>query len=995
MENNSVQVVLVKDINPGINNYGYANSSYPYNFTEFEDKLYFSANFGELWVSDGTAEGTQLLVDINPNNNYGYGYSSYPEDLTEFNSKLYFSANFGELWVSDGTAEGTQLLVDINGFSFSDFQEFNDKLYFTVNGDNGDELWVSDGTAEGTQLLVDISLDSNYGSAFGSNSGDFTQFNNKLYFNADDGENGRELWVSDGTAEGTQLLLDINPGSSSYYGYTSVDSSYPYSFTEFNDKLYFSADDGENGRELWVSDGTTEGTQLLLDIYPGIYYGDYGTYVNSSSPSDFIEFNDKLYFSASNEKNGRELWVTDGTVEGTQLLVDINFEGSYGYGSSYPYSLTEFNGKLYFTADDGENGNELWATDGTVEGTQLVADINTPKSPGFGFSSSPYGFTEFNGKLYFTADDGENGRELWISDGTAQGTQLLVDINSSNSYGSAYSSYASDFTEFNGKLYFNANDGENGRELWVSDGTAEGTQLLLDINSDISSQDGSYASDFTEFNGKLYFNADDGENGDELWVSDGTAEGTQLLVDINPGSSYSYYGYTSVNSSSPFGFTEFNNKLYFSAGDGENGRELWVTDGTAEGTQLLLDINPGSSYSYYGGTYPNGSYASDLTEFNDKLYFSANDGENGNELWVSDGTAEGTQLLLDINSTSSYSYYGDTYPNSSYASGFTEFNDKLYFSANDGENGNELWVSDGTAEGTQLLLDINPGSSNYGYAYSSYPGGLTELDGKLYFSASTEENGRELWVSDGTTEGTQLVADIDPRNFDYGYRYGSYADNLTVVGDELFFSADDGENGRELFKLTFDDISDPVNIIVGTNGSDNLTGTEGADSIEGFDGRDTIVGADANDTLLGGNDRDLLKGGVGNDSLIGEQGKDTLNGGEGNDILLGGDRQDSLIGGAGDDRLMGEEGRDTLIGGMGDDTLTGGEGKDIFVLAVSEGSDTIVDFQLGSDRIGLANGLEREDLSFSGNTIQAGDELLAIVNGVNTEDLIGRDFVFA
>ncbi len=57
------------------------------------------------------------------------------------------------------------------------------------------------------------------------------------------------------------LVKDINPGS---------DGSYPNYFTEIDNQLYFTADDSENGNELWVSDGTSEGTQLVKDINPGI-----------------------------------------------------------------------------------------------------------------------------------------------------------------------------------------------------------------------------------------------------------------------------------------------------------------------------------------------------------------------------------------------------------------------------------------------------------------------------------------------------------------------------------------------------------------------------------------------------------------------------------------------------------------------------------------------------------------------------------------------------
>ncbi len=664
------------------------------------------------------------------------------------------------------------------------------------------------------------------------------------------------------------------------------------------------------------------------------------------------------------------------------LVKDINpsvggYYNSYPLSSS-PYNFKEFNGKLYFTANDGENGNELWVSDGTTAGTQLLVDIRPGSSNDGSYASN---LTEFNDKLYFTANDGVNGNELWVSDGTTAGTQLLVDIRpGSSDYDYNYSSNAYNFTKFNGKLYFTANDGVNGNELWVSDGTTAGTQLLVDIrpgSSDSSYAYSSYASNLTEFNDKLYFTANDGVNGNELWVTDGTTAGTQLLIDIRPGSSDSSYAYSSYASS----FTEFNGKLYFTANDGVNGNELWVSDGTTAGTQLLVDIRPGRSDSSYAYS----PYASNFTEFNGKLYFTANDGVNGNELWVSDGTTAGTQLLVDIRPGSSdYDFaYG------SYASNFTEFNDKLYFTANDGVNGNELWVTDGTTAGTQLLVDLRPGRSNYGDAYSSDANNFKEFNGKLYFTANDGENGRELWVTDGTIEGTQLLADIRPGSSYSSYVYGSYASNLTVIGDELFFSADNNEVGRELFKLTVDDLT---NTITGTNRPDNLVGDNGADQIEGLKGRDTLDGGAGHDTLLGGNGRDSLVGGAGDDSLVGDRGRDTLDGGTGHDTLTGGLGKDNLLGGAGDDSLIGDNGRDTLDGGAGHDTLTGGAGRDLFILSPGEGEDTITDFNLRRDSLGLSGGLEFDDLSFAGDTIQAGGKLLVTLNNVNTEELMNRNF---
>ena len=166
------------------------------------------------------------------------------------------------------------------------------------------------------------------------------------------------------------------------------------------------------------------------------------------------------------------------------------------------------------------------------------------------------GFFELDGALYFGADDGVHGYELWKSDGTAGGTVLVKDINPGGSSG------ASSFFEFDGAFYFGADDGINGAELWKSDGTEGGTVLVKDINP---GGDDSYANEFVEFDGALYFRADDGVHGYELWKSDGTAGGTVLVKDINPS-----------GDSEADEFFELDGILYFSATDGENGYELWA-----------------------------------------------------------------------------------------------------------------------------------------------------------------------------------------------------------------------------------------------------------------------------------------------------------------------------------------------------------------------------------------------------------------------------------
>ncbi|MFN9373734.1 MAG: beta strand repeat-containing protein, partial [Planctomycetaceae bacterium] len=354
--------------------------------------------------------------------------------------------------------------------------------------------------------------------------------NGTLYFMANDGTNGYELWKSDGTSSGTVLVKDIRGGGG---------NSYPRYLRNQNGTLYFQANDGTNGHELWKSDGTSTGTVLVKDIRVG---------GGNSNPFDLTEMNGTLYFRAYDLINGVELWKSDGTSSGTVVVKDIRA----GLSGSYPYSLTNVNGTLFFKADDGTNGQELWKTDGTSSGTVLVKNIRSRH-----YDSNLQYLTNVNGTLFFQANDGTNGRELWKSDGTSSGTVLVKDIMYVNSYPQF-------LTNLNGTLYFRANDGTNGRELWKSDGTSTGTVLVKNIQTGGKYSDSSPYG-FIQINGTSYFRANDGIHGSELWKTDGTSTGTVLVKDLQAG----------VSGSHPNFFTDVNGTLYFSASSGTHSFALW------------------------------------------------------------------------------------------------------------------------------------------------------------------------------------------------------------------------------------------------------------------------------------------------------------------------------------------------------------------------------------------------------------------------------------
>lgn len=419
----------------------------------------------------------------------------------------------------------------------------------------------------------------------------------RLWVSADgDTNSGHELYgVLNPLYPVMTLEADINPGTA---------GSTPMSLFEDTPtrRTYFSADDGTHGRELWlgsVNINLIRKTELLADINPG---------PGGSNPGGFATTGSVIVFAADDGTNGRELWKTDGTGANTELLMDINVTAAGA--SSDPESLVpSTNNFVFFSADDGIHGRELWRTNGTLAGTGLCKDIAAGAA-----GSNPARLTAAQfvvnlaptPVLAFTADsDGANGSELWTSRGALDGsdTAQLFDPGAAGS--------PENLTAVRGLnlLFFTL-----GNDLWKSDGTTEGTVLVQSFVAPPTSLLAVGSAGGT----LLYFAADDGTGqGTELWRAD--AFGAVLVKDVNPG----------AGSSSPANLLAVGGRVYFSADDGTHGRELWRTD-SAEGAVLVKDIKPG----------PSGSDPANLTGFDGTLVFSADDGQHGRELWQSDGNAE-------------------------------------------------------------------------------------------------------------------------------------------------------------------------------------------------------------------------------------------------------------------------------------------------------------------------------------------------------------------
>ena len=463
--------------------------------------------------------------------------------------------------------------------------------------------------------------------------------------------------------------------------------------------------------------------------------------VGGISPLNVLSMGAYVLFSGTTPMDGQELWRSDGTAEGTYLLKDI----VPGVGNAVPSSLTRMGDVAYFNATTGTEGAELWRSDGTEAGTYLVKDIY----PGV-TSSGVANLTVLGGTLFFRATSTSLGSELWRSDGTAEGTVLVKDINSGSS-----SSSPSNLTNVNGTLFFSCFTGLSGTELMKSDGSSSGTVMVKDINPGSGS---SAPSNFVVVGDLLYFTASNGSNGTELWKSDGTDEGTVMVKDINPGS----------GSSSPIGLLAMDGTLYFRATTSATGYELWRSDGTEAGTFMVKDLQPGTVSGLTSTPFVH----------NDRLFFSGSDGAQGAELWVSDGTEAGTVMLKDL------------YPGASSSSPqlFAPFAGQLYFSAFS-PLGRELWKTDGTAEGTVQVKDIYPGTGG------SSPSVMTDIGSCFVFAADDGLNGRELWRSDGTQAGTWMIKDSNPDQM-ASTSFNSFRD----VNGTLYFGANNGMLGLELWR---------------------------------------------------------------------------------------------------------------------------------------------------------------------------------------------------
>ncbi|HYI23197.1 MAG TPA: ELWxxDGT repeat protein [Candidatus Limnocylindrales bacterium] len=410
---------------------------------------------GALAAPVSGAAGPTLVRDIRPN------YSSLPANLVAVGNTLFFTAHGAggrELWKSDGTEAGTIRVKNIRAGSASSnpfyLTDVAGTLFFGATDSNGTGLWTSDGTEPGTDLVGYVSF------------GPITSFRGKAFFGGVEGE----LWMSDGTLAGTVPVKDFGDAP---IGEMEV----------VGNRLYIAA--GVDG--LWVSDGTTDGTNLV-DTIP--YTPDSAGFHTLTSAGG------RLYFlrdkGATDEisPNVTDLWTSDGTASGTARVKN------FGNGDDYVQDLVAAQGRLFFTA-----AGKLWKSSGTATTTQAVASGGGP-------------VVNAGGTVYFLRGDG-----VWKTNGSTAGTVHVTDATPHenqrcNPHAPCHVVYRDyDPVGVLGQMAFPSETGE-GVELWITDASAGGSHLARDI---WPGPEGSRPANLMRVGNAIFFTANDSVHGRELW----------------------------------------------------------------------------------------------------------------------------------------------------------------------------------------------------------------------------------------------------------------------------------------------------------------------------------------------------------------------------------------------------------------------------------------------------------------------------------------------
>jgi ELWxxDGT repeat protein len=752
-----------------------------------------------LWRTDGTPGGTFPLTP--PLSMYTYGY--LPSAVFDGRWLVFGACNTTQqcsLWRTDGSAAGT---VETPGIAAQDMVAMGGRVWFLGSGRNALGLWSTDGTDAGTRLVR--RLPPGYLWLL-------TASGSRLFFMS--GDVSGELWTSDGTAQGT---IHVQTFAESGHDFLPRVTNYLHPLGDGS--VVFPAVRDSSFVDLWRSDGTRSGTRPLTRFADGSL----GSYFNPGLRNDQITASGgRVLFVADNGISGPRLWSSRGWLTSTAPVT--------GCPEGCPALLPESslvalgNHRVLFAARDLAHGAELWTSDGSGPGTRLVADL----CPG-PCDSSPSALTAAAGAVWLRATisgiAGTGGvSRLVRTDGTAAGTAVLAPLPAGPT--------GLDLATLGSRVVFAGADADHGPQPWVTDGTPEGTRPVGGLPGPRASSD---PRDLTVLGNRVVFTANDGGTRG-VWLADASGASPLPLPSAGPA------GASQVTAAGGLAF------FTLDEGDG-NGADLWRTDGTSAGTVrlaafpgqrlsalhdfgvqggrllFLVAALPGDppSFAFWtsDGTAAGTAQAFrapddtlqviDVAVLGGGLYFAALR-ETTPELFRSDGTAAGTHPILDLGC-----------PCSEDLVRYTILHGTVYFEIRGGFS--VVFRTDGTAAGTVAVYPPPGGQGNPPYVEAEFP---TAFAGSILFlgrSNSLDDGRFVLWRGLDGGNAQMLTAAGLPFSSPY------YDPEFTPVGGTLFFRAQDAAHGMELWKT---DGTPPGTVLV----------------------RDVVPGADSSDpkglTVAGG-----------------------------------------------------------------------------------------------------------------------------------------------
>jgi len=552
-------------------------------YTDGTGTFFFSHN-NNVYKSDGTSAGT---IKINPTNVYvrqSFGFG---------NGKLlilgWLNNVFGIISYENSSFQMFKLLTGSNQDFTNSAKLTNGNLVFARENALGQQIWVTDWTPNGTQMLKDINPNLMISSRFSP----IKSYGNFCLFGAKDSEAGFELFRTDGTPIGTFLVKNIGEGDNGldWNGYYSKDIFADSIYLSTNNKFYSSHVSNPDFKSIDRSNirffvhGIVEDKMFFSSKSPSVNPRIFKDYVKNIN-GEIKQL--KGTFGIANFRKKLIENSTDIIYETTVGLLNYHkLQDSISTLTSIPASNSiVFKNYIFYVYNDFNYLSLIRFNLNTKQISTIHSDV-----------LSMSGLTILNDTLFFYS-----GTSLKRFYKTGDG----INFNSVNN----------DINVWNGSVKFDSSVifGGDLRPEYYSTPYAKGLFKYNAVQGLKLFKTLTACWNFFVYNNVLYFLGSNDVKGEELWRTDGSTAGTYLVKDINIG----------VGSSSPNSFFELNGKLYFVADDGVHGKEIWVTDGTASGTKLVSSITSDVSDPKF----------SDFKVHDRKVYFFATDCKSGIETWV-------------------------------------------------------------------------------------------------------------------------------------------------------------------------------------------------------------------------------------------------------------------------------------------------------------------------------------------------------------------------